>query len=635
VLTRKPLLLVLAAICVYIGLFTFLQFRLYDAFRMGLRDLGFFQQALESVLDGRPLLIRQGYTADTSVSNLFYNGWEERSLFSEHVYLYLPLFLPLYALWRAPYVLLVLNAIGIGLAALPLYLLARRRLAASSREHGGAGDRMSPARRLQSDWLAAVVALMFLAYPAVQVATLGDYIYGMHPDNFAPLFLFAALYFADCRKPRSFWLMALLALSTVESVAPTVAAIGLYTALTLRDWRRHGLWLAAIAALFFLVSTLIVIPLAGGGRSPYYFAALQTLPAAVANPQSLMPLAQAILDLAGALLVPLVGLPLLGGPLWLIALPELVSGVAAKTVGYSIPMEYGSWHVWAYVLAAFLSLIQALVFLQRRSRLWLAAALILLPIGALAGILWYGPYPFSRNVWPPAYDVDSEKAAFIARVASGMPEDASLSAEFFLGSHFAGRPNVYWFPVNWRQAQYVLVDSGAWAWWSDDDGRALSALQRSAYVEPVDQFGRVYFFRHRPLPVVQQPLSTMFADGIELSGYNLESPSVAAGAPMTVTLFWRAHQPIPVDLTVFVHVVDQTDQLIAQRDSQPDDGAYPTSEWPLQDLIMDRRIIRIPAGTAPGTYGLELGWYDLATGKRVPSASGADSVQVAAIEVKP
>ena len=101
-MTRKPFLLVLAAICVYIGLFTVLQFRLYDAFRMGLRDLGFFQHALESVLHGRPFLIRQGYIADTSVSYLFYNGWEERSLFSEHVYLNLPLFLPLYALWRAP-----------------------------------------------------------------------------------------------------------------------------------------------------------------------------------------------------------------------------------------------------------------------------------------------------------------------------------------------------------------------------------------------------------------------------------------------------------------------------------------------------------------------------------------------------
>jgi hypothetical protein len=66
----------------------------------------------------------------------------------------------------------------------------------------------------------------------VQIATMGSYVYGVQPDNFAPLFLSALLYFADLRRVRAFWLMALLALATVESVAVTVAAVGLYLAIS-------------------------------------------------------------------------------------------------------------------------------------------------------------------------------------------------------------------------------------------------------------------------------------------------------------------------------------------------------------------------------------------------------------------
>src|SRR5207244_6833800 len=127
-LRRKPFVAVVGASLVFVLLFSFMQFRLYDAFRMGLRDLGFFEQALQSTCDGKPFTIRQGYIANSSVSHLFFNGWEERSLFSEHAYGLVEIWLPLYAFFRSPYSLFVLNAISIAAAALPLYLLARRRL---------------------------------------------------------------------------------------------------------------------------------------------------------------------------------------------------------------------------------------------------------------------------------------------------------------------------------------------------------------------------------------------------------------------------------------------------------------------------------------------------------------------------
>jgi len=103
---------------------------------------------------------------------------------------------------------------------------------------------------------AALIAVAYLLHPAVQVATLGDWVYSIHPDNIAPLCLFSLLYFADVRRARGFWLMSALALLSVESLAPTVAAVGIVIALRGHAWRRHALALSALALAAFLVFTL-------------------------------------------------------------------------------------------------------------------------------------------------------------------------------------------------------------------------------------------------------------------------------------------------------------------------------------------------------------------------------------------
>lgn len=614
-LRQRPFVIVLAAVCVYAFLFTLLQFRMYEGCRMGLRDLAFFQQSLDSTLQGKLFVIQQGYPADTSVSHLFYNGWEERSLFSEHVYALLGLFLPFYVLTRTPHSFFIVNALMIAGAAIPLYLLVRRRL--------------------RNDWLAAAVALLYLLHPAVQVATLGDWVYGFHPDNIAPLCLFAMLYFADLRRPRGFWAMALLALASVESLAPAVEAVALYMLLTQKDWRRHSVALMAVAAAVFVLATLVIIPAAGGGRSPYYFAALRALEPAARHPELLEPLARATIDLAGPLLVPLALVPVLGGPAWLIALPSLLNGLAAQAVGYPIPMEYGSWHVWPYVVATFMALAYTLALLKRRMSGRLAAAgLSMLFAAAALGLLLYGPYPFSRDVWPLVYDLDVDKQVAIGRAQAEIPYDASLSVEFFAGSHFAGRPQVRWFPLEWRSTDYVLVDSGAWAWWSDTDARELTRAQRSGMLELLWQKGHVYLFKHKPDPPVQHALAATFGDNIELLGYTLEADSVAAGDTLNLTLFWRARQKPPLNLTTFVHVADSSGKAIAQKDNQPDSGTYPTSEWVAGETVMDRYRIRVPDSAPTAAYSMRVGLYNPANGQRVLIAGGADQVVLGTFGVK-
>lgn len=112
-----------------------------------------------------------------------------------------------------------------------------------------------------------------------------------------------------------------------------------------------------------------------------------------------------------------------------------------------------------------------------------------------------------------------------------------------------------------------------------------------------------------------------------LVGYRIHGD--AARTPnrstLRLSLYWRAAQKIEKDLTVFVHLVDASERVIAQRDNAPVRGTYPTSAWQLGELIVDAHDLDVDAPS--GTYALMAGMYDLATLVRLP-ALDADGVRL-------
>jgi hypothetical protein len=80
-------------------------------------------------------------------------------------------------------------------------------------------------------------------------------------------------------------------------------------------------------------------------------------------------------------------------------------------------------------------------------------------------------------------------------------------------------------------------------------------------------------------------------------------------------------QPIDESYTVFVHLIDGANHLIAQRDYTPLGGAFPTSLWIPKWLpgqsVLDPYTVTIPASTPPGDYAVEVGMYGMTDGKRI------------------
>ncbi|MCA9999490.1 MAG: hypothetical protein KDE56_27190, partial [Anaerolineales bacterium] len=123
------------------------------------------------------------------------------------------------------------------------------------------------------------------------------------------------------------------------------------------------------------------------------------------------------------------------------------------------------------------------------------------------------------------------------------------------------------------------------------------------------------------VPSTATSFGTQFGDAIVLS--HADVPGTASLAePVELTLYWQAISPIAEDYTVFLHLLTPEGEFVLGQDGQPLGGLYPTSFWGEGEMVVDGRSWF--ADVPPGEYQLQVGFYLLATGQRLP-ASGPHS----------
>jgi hypothetical protein len=109
---------------------------------------------------------------------------------------------------------------------------------------------------------------------------------------------------------------------------------------------------------------------------------------------------------------------------------------------------------------------------------------------------------------------------------------------------------------------------------------------------------------------------------IRLLGYDLEQRQEAGGAILDLSLHWQAAQVPETDYTVYVHLMDEEGQLLAQHDAPPRDGTYPSSWWLPGQVVVDQHTVHLD-GAYAGSARLLVGMYDPATLTRLPAYDGA------------
>ncbi|MBI5651606.1 MAG: glycosyltransferase family 39 protein [Chloroflexi bacterium] len=107
-------------------------------------------------------------------------------------------------------------------------------------------------------------------------------------------------------------------------------------------------------------------------------------------------------------------------------------------------------------------------------------------------------------------------------------------------------------------------------------------------------------------PSPQLKFDARFGNVARLVGYDM--------LQSRIVVYWQATAITEKSYTVFVHLVDDTGTIRAQRDQIPGAGAFPTTSWVKGEYIID--VYDLPI--SPGDYKIRIGMYDALTGARVP-----------------
>jgi hypothetical protein len=160
--------------------------------------------------------------------------------------------------------------------------------------------------------------------------------------------------------------------------------------------------------------------------------------------------------------------------------------------------------------------------------------------------------------------------------------------------------------------------------WRDAQGRTLGSPPK---------LGPVKISPARPSQPPSQVVDYRFGEGLALVGYDLSPARPAAGDDLTVALRWRALAPSTVDYAVSVQLLDGEGHLVAQHDSPPASGQYPTSSWSAGEEIVDSHTLKIPRDAPAGAYKLVAVVYSVTGQKRLLLPGGSDYAPLAQVSL--
>jgi hypothetical protein len=138
----------------------------------------------------------------------------------------------------------------------------------------------------------------------------------------------------------------------------------------------------------------------------------------------------------------------------------------------------------------------------------------------------------------------------------------------------------------------------------------------------IEMLSRAHSF-DEPEPQFSQDVT--IGDVARLLGYALPA-EVQPGQELPVTLYWQALGEADRNYVRFVHLLDASDQIVAQQDGVPANGNIPLTSWLSGEYILDDLTITLPADLPSGEYRLVVGLYDPATGQRLTTHDDQEQI---------
>ncbi len=131
------------------------------------------------------------------------------------------------------------------------------------------------------------------------------------------------------------------------------------------------------------------------------------------------------------------------------------------------------------------------------------------------------------------------------------------------------------------------------------------------------------------------PINADFGGVARLVEGRASAERAMPGDEVSLYLNWQLTAPAPANYSVFVHLIDEHDVIVAQRDMHPGQGRLALSEEPAGRRWSDFYTVRIPAlAHAPRAMRWAVGVYDFNTGQRLRLPDGADRAIFGALTLK-
>ncbi|UCC87584.1 MAG: DUF2079 domain-containing protein [Anaerolineales bacterium] len=615
-------------ILIFVLTFATLSLQRHAALATNGLDLGNVNQALWNTAQGNILE--------------FTNMAPVRNRLALHVEPILFLFVPFY--WvglGGPSLLLIAQAIVVGLGALPLYWLACDALGGSRQD-----EHTTSLFRAAYNLLPAVFPLAYLLLPALEAAVMYDF----HAVTLAPTFLLFAFYYSPlrsyAREGDRVWLFGLftaLALACKEDMGLTVAMLGLYVMVARWRWRWGGVT-GLVGAAWFGIAVFLIQPQfspTGGNIQADRYAWLGDTPLTMMDTVLRRP--SMVWDhlweranlpgYLGGLLLPTAFLSLLCPLAWLPGLPSLAINLLSDN---PFTWRLEDFHYAAPIVPfVFIAAIRGLRRLSGwvgrwsqvgRGVVWVIACGLLLA----ASLVYHDARGFSPLAWSSQPRVVTQHHRRAEIVFVQIPPSASLFAQSNLNPHVSGRRVLYQDPAllsdpALRQGlpppDYLLFDvssllnqndfhrfiisdllnSGEFGPVVADDGYLL--LQRGASPRPLpDQF--FDFVRADP-EAITYPLEADFGHALRLRGFDL---LFNRAEEVQVVLYFEALDQLDEDYFLSLYLLDRWGTpLGATVEDQPALVWHPTRHWKPGELV------KVTFNTLPW-YTRDLSAYRLAVG---------------------
>ena len=440
---RGHVLVVFAFIGVFVGYYTWVQYKAWDALLLNYADWAIYFNALDNTWSGK----------------WFYANDIRRNYLGHH---FMPgsflLMSPVLLLARSEVAFFLFNTLVLAVGTLPLYLLGRAK-------------KLPPICSL-------MLALAFLSHPSLSNMSLSMF-YGFHPVYLAIPLIISFFWLRETNRGVAAGVVFALSLTINESVPVFWIFAGTFMVFT--HSRRWGLAIAGTSLMYFALVVLILIPWIKGGGSYDFLARYSTLGGGygeiafspIMRPSQFFGLLfrPQNLHLMAILLLPclvlLLEAPLAGAALPFLALVFLQTSEQVSYLGVQYQSEalaliavaavYGLTGVVAGgrfpAVRAMACHMPELLRPDRSARAFASMALF----GSLLCHLFFGLGGGSKN-GVRLIELSPSLNKEIASLKQVIPERVTVLATPTLAAHFFLRNDVYLHCCDGVEAEYLLFD---------------------------------------------------------------------------------------------------------------------------------------------------------------------------------